>query len=97
MTLTKVNIIYEIQDRTGLDTKTASESLETFLEIIKSNLVKGEAVGFYGFGKFHVKEKRARRGRNPKTGEEMIIIPRRVITFDLSNVLRAKLDDGEEK
>ena len=92
MTLTKKDIIYDISEKTGLDEKTASEGLETFLEIIKSNLSKGEAVGFSGFGKFSVKEKRARRGRNPRTGEELIIAPRRVINFTLSNVLRAKLD-----
>ena len=96
MTLTKNDIIYEICEKTGLDKKTASEGLETFIEIIKSNLRKGEAVGFSGFGKFHVKEKRARRGRNPKTSEEIIIAPRRVITFDLSNVLRVKLIVSEK-
>ena len=80
MTLTKKDIIYDIHDKTGLDKEIASEGVETFIEIIKSNLSKGESVGFSGFGKFSVKEKRARRGRNPKTGEEITIIPRRVIT-----------------
>jgi integration host factor subunit alpha len=92
MTLTKKDLIYDIHDKTGLDKEIASEGLETFFEIIKSNLSKGEAVSFSGFGKFSVKEKRARRGRNPKTGAELIIAPRRVINFNLSNVLRAKLD-----
>jgi integration host factor subunit alpha len=91
MTLTKTDIIYNISEKTGLDNKTASEGLETFIEIIKSNLSKGEDVGFSGFGKFHVKEKRARRGHNPQTGGELTIAPRRVITFSLSNVLRAQL------
>jgi integration host factor subunit alpha len=97
MTLTKKEIIEDILTNTGLDTKTASEGIETFIQIIKSNLARGEVVGFSGFGKFHVREKRARRGRNPKTGEEMIIAPRRVVTFSLSNVLRAELVDSEEK
>jgi integration host factor subunit alpha len=91
MTLTKVDIIDDILTKTGLDKKTASEGLESFFEIIKSNLGKGEDVGFSGFGKFHVREKRARRGRNPKTGEELNIAPRRVINFTLSKILRAKL------
>jgi integration host factor subunit alpha len=92
MTLTKKDLIYDIHDKTGLDKEIASEGVETFIEIIKSNLSKGEDVGFSGFGRFHVREKRARRGRNPKTGAEVIIAPRRVINFTLSNVLRAKLD-----
>jgi integration host factor subunit alpha len=97
MTLTKVEIIDDILIKTGLDKKAAAEGAETFFEIIKSNLSKGEDVGLSGFGKFHVKEKRARRGRNPKTGEEMTISPRRVITFTLSNVLRERLEDSGEK
>ncbi len=96
MTLTKTDIIYNISEKTGLDKKPASDGLETFIEIIKSNLSKGEDVSFSGFGKFSVREKRARRGRNPKTGKEMIIAPRRVIKFDLSNVLREKLDGSKK-
>jgi integration host factor subunit alpha len=91
MTLTKKDIIYDIHDKTGLDKEIASEGLETFLEIIKSNLSKGEDVSLSGFGKFFVRQKRARRGRNPKTGAELTIAPRRVINFTLSNVLRDKI------
>jgi integration host factor subunit alpha len=94
MAHTKADIIDDIVVRTGLDRKTASDGVETFIEIIKSNLSKNEDVSLSGFGKFHVREKRARRGRNPKSGEEITITPRRVITFSLSNVLRAKLDGG---
>lgn len=97
MTLTKEDIIGDILVNTGLDKVTASEGVETFIQIIKSNLAQGEDVGFSGFGKFHVREKRARRGRNPKTGEEMTISPRRAITFSLSNALRAELDESDEK
>jgi integration host factor subunit alpha len=96
MTLTKTDIIEDILTKTGLDKKTASEGLEFFIEIIKSNLGKGENVGFSGFGKFWVREKRARRGRNPKTGGELIIAPRRVIHFTLSKTLKTKLL-GHEK
>ncbi len=92
MTHTKANVIDDIVMETGLDRKTATDGVETFIEIIKSNLSNGEDVGLSGFGKFHVRVKRARRGRNPKTGEEIMIAPRRVITFSLSNALRAKLD-----
>jgi integration host factor subunit alpha len=96
MALTKKDIIFEICENTSLDKKTASDGLEFFIEIIRSNLGKGEDVGFSGFGKFSVKEKRARRGRNPKTGGELIIAPRRVVTFSLSNILRAKLLGSEK-
>jgi integration host factor subunit alpha len=97
MTLTKTDIIYDINVNTGLDKKTSSEGLETFFEIIKSNLSKGDDVGFSGFGKFQVREKRSRRGRNPKTGAELIVAPRRVIKFSLSNILKDKLLSSEEK
>ncbi len=97
MAHTKADIIDDIVLKTGLDRKTASDGVETFIEIIKSNLSKNEDVSISGFGKFHIREKRARRGRNPKTGEEIMITPRRVITFSLSNALRAKLDGGQNK
>ena len=97
MTLTKEDIIDDILTNTGLDKETASEGVETFIQIIKSNLGEGEDINFSGFGKFSVREKRARRGRNPKTGEEVTISPRRAITFSLSTALRSKLDDSDKK
>ncbi|HOM30223.1 MAG TPA: integration host factor subunit alpha [Deltaproteobacteria bacterium] len=90
-TLTKSGIIDEIVVNTGLSRKDASEGVETFIDIIKSNLAKAESVSISGFGKWKIREKGARRGRNPKTNEEITITPRRVVTFSLSNVLRAKL------
>lgn len=92
MTYTKADVIADIVIKTGLDRKTAADGVEKFIEIIKSNLGNGEEVSLSGFGKFSVREKRARRGRNPKTGEEIIITPRRSISLSMSNVLRAKLD-----
>ncbi len=92
MTHTKADVINDIVMKIGLDRKTASEGVETFIEIIKSNLSKGEDVRLSGFGRFKVREKRERRGRNPRTAEEIMIAPRRVITFSLSNALRAKLE-----
>jgi integration host factor subunit alpha len=96
MTLTKKDLIYDICTTTNLDKQTSSEGLETFFEIIISNLARGEDVGFSGFGKFLVREKRARRGRNPKTGGELTIAPRRVINFALSNVVRVELLGSEK-
>jgi integration host factor subunit alpha len=92
MTHTKSDIIDDIVVKTGLDRKTAAEGFETFMEIIKTCLNNGEGVSLSGFGRFSVREKRARRGRNPKTGEEIMITPRRSISFSLSNVFKAKLD-----
>jgi integration host factor subunit alpha len=90
-TLTKRDIVDEIAVKVNLERKEASEVVETFLEVIKETLEKGEDVTLSGFGKWHVREKRARRGRNPQTGEELIISPRKVISFSLSNVLKSKL------
>lgn len=97
MNLTKKEIINNILMRTELDKKTASEGIETFIEIIRSSLGNSEDVSLSGFGRFHVREKHARRGRNPKTGAELTIAPRRTITFSLSKALRARLEDSEEE
>ncbi|MBN1636561.1 MAG: integration host factor subunit alpha [Deltaproteobacteria bacterium] len=94
-TLTKSGIIDEIVLDTGLSRKEASDAIEMFIEIIKYELEQGNPVSISGFGKWKVREKAARRGRNPQTGEEITITPRRVVSFSLSNVLRAKFGDGK--
>jgi len=93
-TLTKNVIIDEIVLTTGLSRKDASEAAETLLEIIKAQLEKGDDVCISGFGKWKVRKKTARRGRNPQTGDEITITPRNVVTFSLSNVLRARLTES---
>ncbi len=93
-TLTKSGIIDEIVLNSGLSRKEASDSVELFIEIIKATLEKGDPVSISGFGKWKVRDKAARRGRNPQSGEEITITPRRVVTFSLSNVLRSKLSNG---
>ena len=90
-TLTKSDIVDEIVIRTTLSRKEAVEATELFIEIIKSSLEKNEPVSISGFGKWIPRDKNARRGRNPQTGEKITISPRRVVTFSLSNVLKAKL------
>ena len=95
-TLTKNVIIDEIVLSTELSKKEASEAIETLLDIIKLQLEKGDDVCISGFGKFHVRKKNPRRGRNPQTGDEITITPRRVVTFSLSNVLRSKLTESTE-
>lgn len=91
-TLTKKDIIEDLIMNLGLSRKEASDVIETVLDIIKQNLEKGEEVSLSGFGKWAVRDKRERKGRNPKTGEKIAITERRVVTFSLSNVLRARLE-----
>ncbi len=93
MTLTKADLVERIQQRTTLSRSESVRAVETLLEIIKSRLEAGENVLISGFGKFTIKDKRARRGRNPHTGEDLILEPRRVVTFHPSGVLRRKLNE----
>ena len=94
MTLTKAQLIDTIAEVNGFQLKKASETVKTLLELIKSTLESGEDVLISGFGKFCVKEKADRRGRNPATGEEMTLEPRKVVTFKCSGKLRDKVDRG---
>ena len=75
--------------------KKTIEIVETLLEIIKSKLASGEDVLISGFGKFCVKKKRERRGRNPATGEDMMLEARRVVTFKCSGKLRDKISESQ--
>ncbi|MFW6240204.1 MAG: integration host factor subunit alpha, partial [Thermodesulfobacteriota bacterium] len=84
MTLTKAKIIDEIQNQLRFSKKETTEIVETLLEIMKRTMEKGDDVLISGFGKFCVKEKKERRGRNPATGEDMMLAPRRVVTFKCS-------------
>ena len=92
MSLTKADIIAAIQEETGFTKNQSTELVESLLEIIKSKLESGEDVLVSGFGKFCVKEKSERRGRNPATGEDLILRPRRVVTFKVSGKLKEKLN-----
>jgi integration host factor subunit alpha len=88
MTFTKIQIAESIQNQTRFSRNRSSEILETLLEIIKSTLASGEDVLVSGFGKFCVKEKKERKGRNPATGEDLMLEPRKVVTFRCSGKLR---------
>ncbi len=92
MTLTKIMIVESIQNQTGFPKNKSSEIVETLLEIIKRSLESGEDVLISGFGKFCVKEKKERKGRNPATGEDMMLEPRKVVTFKCSGKLRDKVN-----
>ena len=92
MTLTKSQIVDAIHDQLGFSRKNSAELVETLLEIIKRKLENSEDVLISGFGKFCVKGKNERRGRNPATGEDMLLRKRKVVTFSCSKVLRNKIN-----
>ena len=84
MTLTKAMIIDNIQNDLQYSKKESTDVVEDLLEIMKSSMENGEDVLISGFGKFCVKDKKQRRGRNPATGDDMMLDPRRVVTFKCS-------------
>jgi len=92
MTLTKAHIVQALAEQNGYPKKQSVNTIDTLLEIIKRILESGEDVLVSRFGKFCVKEKHERRGRNPSTGEDMILEPRRVVTFRCSRRLRDKVN-----
>jgi len=91
-TLTKMGIIEAVCENVGGFLKRESaEVVEAFFDIIKESLERGETVKIAGFGNFVVRDKKARVGRNPQTGEELIISARRVVTFKASELLKKKM------
>ncbi|OEU61784.1 MAG: DNA-binding protein [Desulfobacterales bacterium PC51MH44] len=92
MALTKAQIVDSIQKKSGLPRNKSAELVEILLEIMKQKLENGEDVLISGFGKFYVKEKNERKGRNPATGEDMMLAKRKVVTFRCSPVLRKKVN-----
>jgi integration host factor subunit alpha len=92
MTLTKDHIVGSLQSRLGFSRFESSRFLESVLELIKASLAGGDDVLISGFAKFTVRHKAARRGRNPATGEDLPLAPRRVITFKCSPVLRERMN-----
>ncbi|PQP33145.1 integration host factor subunit alpha [Desulfobacteraceae bacterium SEEP-SAG10] len=92
MALTKIQIVESIQNQTGFTKNRSLEIVEAVLEIIKDTLASGEDVLISNFGKFCVKRKDERRGRNPATGEDLMLEPRKVITFKCSGKLRDKIN-----
>jgi len=92
MALTKNHIIDSLQNSIGYPRNKSVELTETLLELIKKTLEAGEDIMISGFGKFCVKAKKQRRGRNPATGEDMMLAPRKVVTFTCSGKLRDKIN-----
>jgi integration host factor subunit alpha len=93
MTLTKAELINQVHAYNPKLTRTqARESVEIILKIMKASLENGDDVLLSGFGKFNVKAKSARKGRNPQTGKPMMLEARKVVTFNPSGILREKVN-----
>ncbi|KAB2890953.1 MAG: integration host factor subunit alpha [Desulfobulbaceae bacterium] len=89
MTITKANLVQQVYKNHHDLTKTqASDAVEAFLRLSKNTLINGSDLLLSGFGKFNVRDKNPRRGRNPQTGEDLILSARRVVTFKPSGILR---------
>jgi integration host factor subunit alpha len=91
MTLTKANFAESLFDELGLDKRAAKDMIELFFEEVKSALEQGDQVKISGFGKFELRDKTSRPGRNPKTGEEIAVTARRVTTFRPGQKLKARV------
>jgi integration host factor subunit alpha len=93
--MTKAEIVEQIYERVGFSKKEAAELVEKVFEIMKETLAEGEKVKISGFGNFVVREKNARKGRNPQTGQEILLDARRVLTFKPSLVLKNVLNETD--
>lgn len=88
MTLTKAELIDAVYEKVGFSKKQAADLVELVFESIKEELCKGDSIKISGFGKFKIRSKNARMGRNPQTGQAMEISARKVLTFTPSRILR---------
>jgi len=92
MTLTKADLVDSIHNNLDIPKQECSQLVESIIDLIKRTLENGEDILISGFGKFCVKNKRKRRGRNPATGEDLLLDARRVVIFKCSGVLRDKIN-----
>lgn len=92
MTLTKAQIVNQVAQQSGITRNETIEIVEILMELMKSTLESGEDVMISGFGKFCVRNKRKRRGRNPATGDDLILDARRTVTFKCSGKLRDRVN-----
>jgi integration host factor subunit alpha len=92
MTLTKADLADLLFEKVGLNKREAKDMVESFFEEVRLSLVNGEGVKLSGFGNFQLRDKPQRPGRNPKTGEEIPITARRVVTFHASQKLKAMVE-----
>ncbi len=95
MTLTKADLVQQVyKNHDNLTKSQATESVEAFLRLSKDTLINGSDLLISGFGKFNVKDKNSRRGRNPQTGDDLTLDARRVVTFKPSGLLRNRINKG---
>ncbi|HMK48858.1 MAG TPA: integration host factor subunit alpha [Thermodesulfovibrionales bacterium] len=94
--MTKADLVEKIFEKIGLSKKEAQEIIEILFDTMKQTFIEGESVKISGFGTFNVRQKMSRRGRNPKTGDDLEITPRRVITFRASNQLKSVMETKTE-
>ena len=93
MTLTEADLIQQVyKQNDSLTKQQAAEAVETFLRLSKDSLIGGSDLLLSGFGKFNVRDKNARKGRNPQTGDQLMLEARRVVTFKPSGILRNKIN-----
>ncbi|MCC5879048.1 MAG: integration host factor subunit alpha [Idiomarina sp.] len=95
MALTKAEIAEHLFEKVGLSKKDAKDMVEMFFEEIRSALENGEQVKLSGFGNFELRDKAQRPGRNPKTGEDIPISARRVVTFRPGQKLKVRVEDAK--
>jgi integration host factor subunit alpha len=95
-TLTRADLAEAVYRKVGLSRTESAQLVESVLDEICAAIVRGEDVKLSSFATFHVREKNERIGRNPKTGEEVPISPRRVMTFKASNVLKSRILEGHK-
>ena len=91
MTVTKADLANTLFEQLGLNKREAKEFVELFFEKIRESLESGESVKLSGFGGFSVRDKKSRPGRNPKTGEEVPVTPRRVVTYKASQKVKDRI------
>ena len=96
-TLTKAQIVEDLFAQNLFTKNESAQIIETLFELIKQSLEEGDEVLISRFGKFSVSKKTQRRGRNPQTGEPLILAPRRVVTFKCSTILREKINPEVQK
>jgi integration host factor subunit alpha len=96
-TLTKAHIVENLLAKKLFTKRESAQIIETLFELLRQSLEEGDDVLISGFGKFCVREKSRRRGRNPQSGESMTLPPRKVVTFKCSGVLREKINRKKEK
>ena len=94
--MTKAEIVNRVAQQTGMSRKDAIEALEIFLGAVKDTLKAGDKISLVGFGTFYVKHKKARNGRNPRTGERIQIPPKMIATFKPGKAFRSLVNDGQD-